>query len=242
MSAVLPSLARIEAWRVARHPGILLGVLAALALLPAVDASGVVGQDHVVVLGILTFLVGFLAVDRVRRDGAEELYDALPAPPAVRTAAVLLSMGVAAALAAAIAVVTWVAVVGLDGEVAGRGGFTARPSVLELLQTPFLILAFGCVGVFLGRWTQRPVAAPLLMLVLLMGPIGWSIPWVLYQTPELAPGDWVLGDAAWHLVFLGGVSVMCAGLALLRDDRRRPVHWLVLVAGAAALAAGAALQ
>jgi hypothetical protein len=136
--------------------------------------------------------------------------------------------------------VAWLALVGLDGSVS-VGPFTSEPNPLELVQGPLLVTAFGMVGVFLGRWTQRPVLAPLLMLVLLIGPIGWSIPWVLYETAELAPGDWILGDAGWHLLFLGGVGATASGLTLLYDSRR-PLHVALTVVGLTALAIGAALQ
>ena len=87
--------------------------------------------------------------------------------------------------------------------------------------------------------TARPVLAPILMVGLLVGPVGWNIPWIVNSTAALAPGEWTLGDPAWHPVFLAGIT--SAGLALVRDSRRGgPVA--LLVVGAAALIAGAALQ
>jgi hypothetical protein len=237
---VLAALGRIEALRVVRHPGILLGALTALAVLPAMSAGDAINQDHLALLGMLTFLVGFLNEDRARRDGAAELYETLPAAPELRSGAILFSMAAAGAVACALAVVAWVALVGLDGSVT-VGPFTAEPSPLEIVQGPLLVTAFGMVGVFLGRWTARPVLAPLLMIALLIGPIGWNIPWVLYETVELAPGDWVLGDAGWHLLFLGGVGATASALTLLCDSRR-PWNIAFAVAGLAALVLGAALQ
>jgi hypothetical protein len=240
MTGVLPALARVEALRVVRHPGVLLGVLAACAWLPAIDAEAVVAQDEIAVLGMLTFLVGFLNVDRVRRDGADDLYAATPSPRRVRTGAVLLSMLAAGAIASIFALVSWLVVVGLDGEVV-HDGFAVRPSPLEAAQGPFLVTAVGALGVFVGRWTARPVLAPILMVGLLVGPVGWNIPWIVNGTAALAPGDWTLGDPAWHLVFLSGIGLTSAGLALVRDSRRRGAVAL-LVAGLVALIAGAALQ
>ena len=223
------------------HPAFLLGVVAACAWLPAIDAETVVAQDDIAVLGMLTFLVGFLNVDRVRRDGADDLYAAAPSPRRVRTGAVLLSMLAAGAIASIFALVSWLVVVGLDGEVVHEG-FAVRPSPLEAAQGPFLVTAVGALGVFVGRWTARPVLAPILMVGLLVGPVGWNIPWIVNGTAALAPGgDWTLGDPAWHLVFLSGIGLTSAGLALVRDSRRRGTVAL-LVAGLVALIAGAALQ
>jgi hypothetical protein len=237
---VLAALARIEAARVARHPGLLLGIVGGLAVLPTVSTANALAGTELLVLGILSFLIGFLNVDRGRRDDTIELLDSLPVPSSVRTGAVLVSMAVAAAVAAAIALTSWLLVIGADGEVVHEG-LRVRPNPLDAVQGPVLTAVFGLTGACLGRWTGRPVLAPLLMLTLLIGPVGWSIPWVVYGTEELVPGDWVLGNPGWHLLFLTGVCATTSAAALLRDSRAR-AWWLLLAAGLAALTLGAALQ
>lgn len=237
---VLAALARIEAGRVARHPGVLLGIVAGVALLPTLDPETVLAGTELLILGVLTFLIGFLNVDRARRDDTSEVLDALPVPRSVRTGAVLVSMAVAVAASAALATAGWLLVVGADGVVA-HDGLQVRPNPLDVVQGPVLTAVFGLVGVALGRWTGRPALAPLLMLVLLIGPIGWSIPWVVYGTVELVPGDWVLGNPGWHMLFLAGICAATSAAALLRDSRARAC-WLLLAAGLAALAVGAVLQ
>jgi hypothetical protein len=244
---VAGALARIEGRRVLRHPAFLLGVLGtAYSLWTFRDGDMqqywmLLGQAATT-LGAMTFLVGFLNASRVRRDDAGELYAASPVSAATRTAGILLSLGAAAAAAAAITSVAWLLAVGLDGRITIELEPLA-PGILEPAQVPFIVLAFGALGVCFGRWLPHAVLAPLLTLVIGTGPIAWSIPWVLIGTvPYLPPSHtWVVGSPGWHLAFLAGTTATAAALALLRDARR-PATWALLAAGITAVALGIALQ
>jgi hypothetical protein len=246
--SVLGSLARIEASRLLRHPAFMLGLAAtALALMRGngnqlqhwwlVSGQAAAGAG----LGSLTFLTGFLAADRVRRDGAGELYAALPSPPALRTGGLLLSLGAAAAAAALVFAAAWLAFVGVDGQVEINLEMLS-PNPVAALQAPLIVIAFGALGVCFGRWTPRTALAPLLVIVFSYGPIAWSIPWVMLDTtPWVDRHDWLVGSPGWHLAFLAGIALAAAGLALLRDDRGR-VPRLVAASGVALAAAGGVLQ
>jgi hypothetical protein len=116
------------------------------------------------------------------------------------------------------------------------------PSLLEPLQVPLIVAGFGALGVAFGRWTPQPALAPLLTIAIWVGPIAWSIPWVVMgTTPQLFGDDWLVGPPGWHLVFLAGVIATAGGLALLRDGRR-PATVAATAAGAVALVVGLLLQ
>jgi hypothetical protein len=154
----------------------------------------------------------------------------------------LLSLCAAAAAATAMTAVAWLLVVGLDGRVVFELE-PLEPGILEPAQVPFIVMAFGALGICFGRWTPHTALAPLLTLAIGTGPIAWSIPWVLMGTVPYLPPDhtWVVGSPGWHLAFLVGTIATAAALALLRDVRR-PATWTLLAAGITALASGAALQ
>ena len=235
---LVSALARAEALRIVRHPAFLLGLLGTLYTL--LQERGADMQQYwmlngqaFVTLGVGTFLAAFLNASRVHRDGADELYAALPTCAGSRTSAHLLSLAAAAAVAALITAVAWLLAVGTDGRIAIELEMLA-PSVWEPAQVPLIVAAFGALGVCFGRWTPQPALAPLLTIALWVGPLAWSIPWVSMRTvPYLGSGsDWVVGPPGWHLLFLAGIVATASGLALLRDTRRP---------GPAALAAGGAL-
>ena len=246
-SAVALCLARIEGRRVLRHPAFLVGVLASIYSLwryrdGDMQQYWMLLGEAATALGAMTFLVGFLNASRVHRDDAEELYDALPVGAATRTAGTLLSLGAAAAAAAAMTAVAWLLAVGFDGRIVVDLE-PLEPGILEPAQVPMIVLAFGALGVCFGRWTPYPALAPLLTLLVGVGPVAWSIPWVLMGTvPYLEPGHtWVVGSPGWHLAFLVGAAGTAAALALLRDSRR-PATWALLAASLTALVLGLALQ
>jgi hypothetical protein len=243
---VVGALSRLEALRIVRHPAFLLGLLGTVYTL--LQERGADMQQYWMLsgqafatLGATTFLAGFLNASRVSRDRAGELYAALPGSDATRTGAILLSLSAAAGVATVVTVIAWLLAVGPDGRVVIELE-TLTPSLLEPAQVPLIVMAFGALGVCFGRWTPQPILAPLLTIVVWVGPIAWSIPWVSMETVPSLPydSDWVVGSAAWHLVFLAGVIAAASALALLRDVRR-PEPVLVAAGGALAVVLGLTL-
>jgi hypothetical protein len=242
----MTALARIEARRLLLHPAFLAGLAATLWVLVRgnddalqhwwmISGQAAAGAG----LGGLTFLTAFLAASRVARDGAGELYTALPAPASRRTAALLLSLAAAGAATVLVFAVAWLAYVGVDGRIV-LNGEELTPNPIAVLQVPLIVLAYGALGAAFGRWTPQLALAPLLTVLISVGPVAWSIPWVMLDAaPWVDRHDWLVGPPGWHLAFLAGIALAAGGLALVRDDRRASV----LAAGGVALAtAGAALQ
>ena len=187
------------------------------------------------------FLVPCLATSRARRDAAQELYDAQPMTPRMRTEAALLSLGWAVLAGTALVAVATVALGGLDGElVVGRERYRLRP--LELAQGPLFLTMLGALGVLVGSWTRRAYPGVIWALALFFPPLGW-MPWIVFgdDVPANFFGDWLLGaSVAWHLATLAGIAALAAAGALARHDRR-PRVWLLALVGLGATIAGIAL-
>ena len=182
------------------------------------------------------------AVTRGRRDGTEELYSSLPAPPATRTGGHLL--GVLAAVPCGLALVSvWSVVVFCNG-IVGTPGWR---DLAEMLMVLALLICAGVLGVALARlapWGVVPVIA-LVMIAMLNGRLlegrtgqdrmRWLAPW----------GG--LGDVRprfdtrplWeHLVYLLGLAGICVAIALLVHVRRRAMVAVLVGALAVAVAGG----
>lgn len=240
------ALTRVEGRRLVLHPLFLLGVAFSVLLFVTTDSQSVDRyQDpagfafQAPGIALWTFLVAFLAAQRARRDAAEDLYGSVPVPTRRRTAAVLLSLGYAAAATALVTAAAWLVMVGPDGVVVIEGR-RLRPGLLELAQGPLLVVTFGALGVLLARWAPRTFAGPLGMFLLFMPPLGW-LPWVVLE-PRIPDANVSTGASIeWHLALLAGLGLLAAAGALARHDRRAHIALLAL-AGLAATVAGAALH
>lgn len=240
------ALTRVEGRRLVLHPLFLLGVAFSVLLFVTTDSQSVDRyQDPAGFafqqpgIAMWTFLVAFLAAQRARRDAADDLYGSVPVPTRRRTAAVLLSLGYAAAATALVTATAWLVMVGPDGVVVIEGR-RLRPGLLELAQGPLLVVTFGALGVLLARWAPRTFAGPLGMFLLFMPPLGW-LPWVVLE-PRIPDATVSTGASIeWHLALLAGLGLLAAAGALARHDRRAHIALLAL-AGLAATVAGAALH
>jgi hypothetical protein len=246
----LLALARFEARRLLRHPLFLCGLLVSAAALvsAAGDASG---QDQTFLLsgaialglGVGTFLAANLAAMRDHRGGSDELLAPLPRGTATRTAALLLALLATVPLSAGIVAIGYMAFGAADGLAIDALGTTRVPSMIELVQAPFGVLALGAAGVLLGRRAPSPLLGPLVVAGLLTvetvlpaeGRLGWLLPFtgVIEYGPEV-PVPCARGDTeaacraitgfdtaamAMHLVYLIGLTAACAAAAL--TDRAR---------------------
>lgn len=172
--SVIAVLAGVEG-RIVRHPAFLAGVgLCAFTLWanmrspwPA-DGYGALGGLAVATLGPSTLLVANFAVRRAHRDGAEDLYAALPTGETSRTLGHILSL--AWPLAAAVGATGGSTVLyGVTGVPLARW-----PSPAELAQGPIAVACAGILGIVLARWCPTIVAAVLALVVLVGFQLGHS--------------------------------------------------------------------
>jgi hypothetical protein len=265
-SGVLFALARFEARRLPTHPLFLAGLLVTAAAV--VSATGEAsGQDQTFLLsgglalglGVGTFLAANLAAMRTERGGSGELLEPLPRGAASRTAGQLVALLWTVPLAVAAVAIGYVAFGAGEGLVVDRFGTTRVPSLVELAQAPFAVLALGAAGVLLGRLAPTPLLAPLAVAGLLtletVLPATRAVQWLLPfagviefasdASVPCAPGDveancgviagFDTAAMAVHLVYLAGLTGVCSVAAL--SDRGR-----VRAAAAAAAAALAGLM
>ncbi|MFJ6086594.1 ABC transporter permease [Streptomyces sp. NPDC092369] len=178
------------------------------------------------------------AVLRSQRYDTERHFQVLVLAPGWRTAAHALSV-VAAAL------VTGLVVLGQFGWAALQPGAVGGGSPGELLVGPLTVLLFGAIGVLEARLLPSAMAAPLAIVLLLFlfvagaFPAGggergtrWLAPIVSESSSTTLPSDLIGRPAAWHALYLAGVALTVALLAVLVAGRNR----LVGVAAAGALA------
>lgn len=242
------SLARAEAAKLVTHPVFLLGLVASGGM---VAGSTLLSTElpilfrHDAELGFALFplagatmLAANLAATRERRADTTELHRPSPLAPARRTAALLVAV-LAAGAVAIVLVALWVALARLVG---GAGW----PSPFEVLTGPVLVVNAGLFGVLLGRWVPSTVLTVVLVAVfggyLSVFSYGWESP--------VGPEGWFglmvgLGDqpaelsyrpAAAHLVYLVGIGVVFAAVAWWRHTGVRAAS--VVVAGALLVAGG----
>lgn len=253
--AVARPLARADTRRLLRHPAFVVGVLLTPLMLAAATLTEETSWWRIspatalalVPLGWATIIASNLLCLQPRRTGADELFAAAPAPQPVRTAGLILSAVPAAAVAAVLAV-GWLVI--LDG----GGDLTGSPRPLEISAGLLIVAGSVTVGVGVARWLpgagfgilaavataviqarffevaswpwNRSEADPLRFLGFLAGPTSAGGP------------DLEIRPAGWHLVYLAGLVLVMAGIALARDGVPRLVGGLLAAALALTAMAG----
>lgn len=239
-------LARVEALLLARNVLVLAGLLAAVVLawglLPHVqplwwNADWQLGY-YQLLLSATVLIAAQLATARARRDGLHELYASFPTGAGTRAAAHLVALtgAVPASLLLIVAITAM-----------RFGDAVGSPSVAALVSGMLLVLAAGAIGVALGARIAHPLAGLLAAFVWVApfsqsnrysGPETWLFPWVAPDQLGALPAP-VAGfpPAAWHAVWLAGITVLAGVVALAFTVRRRAHRiWTGLV-GALAVAA-----
>jgi hypothetical protein len=234
---------RAEAARLCRNPLVLAALVIAAALIWWNSRAVVpiwwvwdvqIGSTLLVVAGA-TLMASQLAAGRVRRDGAERLYESYPTPAAARTVAHLLGLVGPLVLAAVLAgaAVGWLDSLGSVG--------SPRPAVL--VQGLLLIALGGATGVALGSWLPSGMAGILAVIVLgaaetdlvfpfggpvrLPGGTAWLFPWNQPTAAGWLPGPTQVIPPASHLAWLATLTGLAAVAALWRvipDRRPRPAR------------------
>jgi hypothetical protein len=251
---VVPPLARADARRVFRHPAFIAGVFLTPWMLMAAT-----GQEYtwrrispqialaLVPLGWLTIVAINLVALRPRRTGADELWAALPTPQPVRSCA-LLATAFVPVLAATVLAVAWVVVVGTRGS-----DVTGSPQWADIAVGLLIVAGSVTVGVAVARWLPHAlfgVLAAIATAVIQARFLNVSTwPWdrsggdplrfiaFVVEPSSVANAALEVRPAGWHLVYLAGLVIMMACVALARDGLQRSVGAVV---GAGVLVVGVA--
>ncbi|MGH8948989.1 MAG: hypothetical protein ACRDXF_09030 [Acidimicrobiia bacterium] len=176
------------------------------------------------IFAMFTMVATNHAALRDRREGTSEQHESLPADSSVRAGGVVLAtawpLAVAAVLLGVVAAATAVWLVVPSGV-----------QLVALIQTVVFVATLGTLGVALAAWVPNSFVAPVVAFALF-----------IVQTPE-PPASWHvifplahLGSvylAAWHTIYLIGLTLVFAGIALARSGIRRPVVACLLVGSAA---------
>lgn len=195
-------------------------------------------QGMPVLVGLVVMLGVNRAVLRSHRRDTDRHFDVLVVEPWRRTVAHALSI-VPAVLFTAVCVLvqfTWAAL---------KPGAVGHGSPAELAVGPLTVLLFGVFGVLLARLVRSVFAAPVLLVLLLFAllfvasPSGtawtsWLGPVVTESGSSSFPSDLLERPAAWHALYLVGLCLFVAAVAVLVSGRRTAVVKAV-VAGSLAL-------
>ena len=244
---VVGPLARADSRRLLRHPAFIAGVvLTPLIILAATDGEHIWWKIStgialgLVPLGWLTIVAANLATLRPRRTGADELFSTLPAPQPVRTTAGLTA-GIGPVLVAAVVAGAAVLVVALT-----RDGLRGSPRWAEIAAGLLIVAGSVCVGVAVARWLPSAgfgvlaVVATFLLQARFLDVATW--PWnrsesdparflgFLAEPTAVRDPFLEFRPSGWHLLYLAGLVVVMAGVALAREGMRRPVA-IVLAVG-----------
>lgn len=248
--AAVFALARFEARRLLMSVPVIVGFLVYVAWIvwqardyadgyPSLQNVDRATQGGPLLVGLAVLLAVNQAVLRSGRQDTERHFGVLVMGAGRRTAAHLLSIVPAVVLTA-------VCVTGQFGWEALKSAALGHGSVGELLVGPLTVLLFGAVGVLMARLVTSTFAAPLLVVVFLflfvlgtgLGGDGswvrWLYPVVGEMSSDTLPSDLIGRPALWHAVYLAGLGLSLALLAVLvGGGRARSVR--ALFVGALAL-------
>ena len=181
---------------------------------------------------IFTMVATNYAALRDRREGTSEQHESLPADSRVRSGGLVLATAwpfiAATVLLGVVTAVTAVWLVVPSGV-----------QLMAVIQTMVFVATLGTLGVALATWVPNPFVAPVVAFALF-----------IVQTPE-APAGWHvvfplahLGSvylAGWHTIYILGLTLIFAGIALVRSGARR---WAVagLLVGSVAVGVSLAVM
>ena len=204
-------------------------------------------QSGALLLSLALLVCVNRAALRSRRQHTEEQFDVLPMERARRTLAHALSVVPYAALSALLAVVQF-------GWAALKPGAAGHGSVAELAVAPLAVLLSGALAVLLARVAPHPVAPALFLVVLYLvvlflnaltsgaHAVQWLWPTVGEFSSDPIPSGLLGRPAAWHALYLAGLTALCVALAVLVAGGRTRALRAVTVLALAATAAGAVGQ
>lgn len=238
------ALARVEAVRLLRHPVVLLAYLAMAVYwvlpfvtgepwtrFPVLHEKDRDTQGVALLVGLAALIAGNLAVLRARRHGTEESYGVLVLPRWARTAGHVLA-GVPLALLAGVAAAAHV------GVLAAARGAAGQVDPWEVATVPAVVLLLGALGVLVGRLVPSVAAVPLAIVAVYTAEVfafdffqristeDSRLSWLGLRagtdpSTEAMPADLLSRPAGEHVVYLVGLTLVVALVALLHDHAPR---------------------
>ncbi|RLP93189.1 hypothetical protein [Micromonospora sp. CV4] len=234
------ALFRIEAVRLLRHPAVLTGLLLYLALwayewgtgglahrYPVLQDEDRYSQVPLLLVAAGAFIASNLALTRAQRSGVAAVTDLLALAPWRRTLAQLLAP-------LPLAMLSGLLVGARVAHLAAAPGAVGRPSLLELVTGPLIVLLAGVAGVAVGRLTSMVAVGPLVILGMaiftLVGAVTlgrpmlkwWGLVAIEDEFEPPLPADLMHRPVTAHLVYLAACAAVCCAVALARSgvDRR----------------------
>lgn len=233
---VLFMLAAYVAWIVWRTKGAYFGY-------PALQDVDRATQTGPLLVGFAVLLCVNQAVLRSQRHDTERLFGVLVLEPWRRTAAHALSILPVTGLVA-------LGVAAQFGWQAVKSTAVGNGSVGELLVGPLCVLLCGAIGLLMARLVPKPFAIPVAAVLLLVfsvlapvsfggdGATAWLTPVVDESSTKTIPSDLIGRPAVSHSLYLAGLALALALLAVLISKGRTKTATAVLagsLAGAIAL-------
>ncbi len=194
-------------------------------------------------LGVALLVCVNRATLRSHRHGTDGHFDVLPLEPWRRTLAHALSVVPYAAVVAVVVLAQFV-------RAALRPGAVGHGSPAELAAGPLAVLLLGALGVLLARLFRSTLVT---VLVVVGGYVAftsvafrfedaqwldWLLPAVEGDGGDPIPSDLLGRPAAWHALYLAGLTLLLLGVAALYSGGRRV--WQLKALTGLALAATAA--
>lgn len=222
---------RFEARKLLRHPAFVFGMvispLALMGTLAGETAAWVISAGLViglVPLGWMAIVATNLATLRSRRHGTEELEAALPTSQATRTTGVVLA-SIATLPVSLVLLTAAFLVVGTNPDLIGG----LRP--WEIAPAAFIVMGGAIVGVLVGRWLPHPAfaIAAIVATTALQGRWASSdtspVRWMGFQAgfPGSRDPFLELRPTGWHLLYLAGLVLLVAAVAVARHGLSQPL-------------------
>lgn len=213
-------------------------------LYPALQDVDRLTQFGPPLVGLALLICANRATLRSHRYGTDGHFDVLPLAPWRRTLAHALSVVPYAAVVAVVVAVEF-------ARAALRPGAVGHGSPAELATGPLAVLLLGALGVLLARVVRSTLAT---VLVVVGGYIALAFAlarfedahWLEWLLPtvdqnggnDALPSDLLGRPAAWHALYLAGLSVLLVAVAMLRSGgvRVRSVQAVTGIALAATVA------
>ncbi|MGW0837944.1 ABC transporter permease [Streptomyces prunicolor] len=210
---------------------------------PALQDVDRATQTGPLLVGFAVLLCVNQAVLRSQRHDTERLFGVLVLEPWRRTAAHALSILPVTGLVA-------LGVAAQFGWQAAKSTAVGNGSVGELLVGPLCVLLCGAIGLLMARLVPKPFAIPVAAVLLLVfsvlapvslgggGATAWLTPIVGEGSSKTIPSDLIGRPAVSHALYLTGLALALALLAVLISKGRTKTSTAVLagsLAGAIAL-------
>ncbi|MEV5527697.1 ABC transporter permease [Streptomyces prunicolor] len=210
---------------------------------PALQDVDRATQTGPLLVGFAVLLCVNQAVLRSQRHDTERLFGVLVLEPWRRTAAHALSILPVTGLVA-------LGVAAQFGRQAVKSTAVGHGSVGELLVGPLCVLLCGAIGLLMARLVPKPFAIPVAAVLLLVfsvlapvsigggGGTAWLTPIVGEGSSKTIPSDLIGRPAVSHALYLTGLALALALLAVLISKGRTKTSTAVLagsLAGAIAL-------